>query len=521
MCFILGADFYQAVAAGDVEMVTDHIDHMDATGIVLKSGRRLDADVIITATGIQLQALGGVTVSIDGEKINPHERFAFRRHLLEDVPNAAWCFGYSNASWTLGADMTARSVAKLLAYMDSHGYTHAYPHLGDAHMPEQPVFNLQSGYVLRAQNVLPKSGVRRPWAVTHNYLRDAIGKRFESIEESMVFGRATTASAPQAQSEAASVRLALLSVRRARGARRPRRRWWLVERATRRQSIATHRGGIRHRESCAQRRGMSTARVCRRRRIDPGRQRLSASSTPDMAHEYPLVMFGSARRDVLQVAGHQPAAEAASVGQPWRNEQARAFGGVAVGCRHRQRSVDADRKAPHRSRMRLQIQARAGIKRLARPQPDRRAAGLWKRRRRPCPHADLLVNRTGGYRDDRGHRRNRRVLRWGWAATHSRLRRRSSARSASPSGKRRHVLRSGRFTADSGSRSRACWRTRRSPATMSGKEFWSPSPPRSPGWRSAGSCPRSSIRRTAFYPNWFYCLVEAVAAAALFVVSVR
>ena len=202
MCFILGGDLYRAVAAGDVEMVTDHIDHVDASGIVLKSGRHLDADVIITATGIQLQALGGVGVSIDGEKINPHERFAFRRHLLEDVPNVAWCFGYSNASWTLGADMTARSVAKLLAYMDSHGYTHAYPHLGDAHMPEQPVFNLQSGYVLRSQNVLPKSGVRRPWAVTHNYLRDALGNRFDGIEESMVFGRAATASAPPAQSQA-------------------------------------------------------------------------------------------------------------------------------------------------------------------------------------------------------------------------------------------------------------------------------------------------------------------------------
>ena len=145
-------------------MVTDHIDHVDATGIVLSSGRHLDADVIITATGIQLQALGGVTVSIDGEKINPHDRFVFRRHLLEDVPNAAWCLGYTNASWTLGADMTARSVAKLLAYMDSHGYTHAYPHLGDVHMPEQPVFNLQSGYVLRSPDVLPKSGIRRPWA---------------------------------------------------------------------------------------------------------------------------------------------------------------------------------------------------------------------------------------------------------------------------------------------------------------------------------------------------------------------
>ncbi len=189
LCLILDGDLYRAVAAGDVEMVTDHIDHIDATGVVLRSDRRLDADVIITATGVQLQALGGVTVSLDGEKISPHDRFSFRRHLLEDVPNAAWCFGYTNASWMLGADITARSVAKLLAYMDSHGYTHAYPHLAGVHMPEQPLFNLQSGYVLRSPDVFPKSGVRGPWAMKHNYLRDALAHRFASIEDSMVFGR--------------------------------------------------------------------------------------------------------------------------------------------------------------------------------------------------------------------------------------------------------------------------------------------------------------------------------------------
>ena len=198
MCFLLGSDLYKAVAAGDVEMVTDHVDHMDATGIVLRSGRHLDADVIITATGIQLQALGGTTVSLDGEKINPHDRFFFRRHLLEDVPNAAWCMGYTNASWTLGADLTAQAVAKLLAYMDSHGYTRAYPQLGGLDVPEQPAFNLQSGYVMRSLDVLPKSGVRRPWALTHNYLRDVFGARFESIEESMVFGRVEAAQAESA-----------------------------------------------------------------------------------------------------------------------------------------------------------------------------------------------------------------------------------------------------------------------------------------------------------------------------------
>ena len=87
--------------------------------------------------------------------------------------------------------------------MDSHGYTHAYPHLGNVHMPEQPAFNLQSGYVQRSLDVLPKSGTRRPWALTHNYLRDVLSHRFESIEESMVFGRAATASAPSTPSRAA------------------------------------------------------------------------------------------------------------------------------------------------------------------------------------------------------------------------------------------------------------------------------------------------------------------------------
>jgi cation diffusion facilitator CzcD-associated flavoprotein CzcO len=190
VCFVVGADLYTAISEGKVEVVTDYIDHMDPGGIVLKSGRHLDADVIVTATGLQLQVLGGITVNVDGEKVKPHDRFMYRRHMLEDVPNMAWCVGYTNASWTLGADMTAQSVAKLLEYMDSHGYTRAYPHLGDSHMPQQPTFNLQSGYVLRGQHVLPKSGTRRPWVVSHNFVRDVLEHRFTPVERSMVFGRA-------------------------------------------------------------------------------------------------------------------------------------------------------------------------------------------------------------------------------------------------------------------------------------------------------------------------------------------
>jgi cation diffusion facilitator CzcD-associated flavoprotein CzcO len=192
LCVILDGDFYTQIGDGRVEVVTDHVDHLDAAGIVLKSGRRIDADIIVTATGLQLQALGGIELSIDGSEIKPTERFVYKEHLLEDVPNMAWCIGYTNASWTLRADMTARAVAKLLAYMDSHGYTHAYPHLGDVPMREKPTFDLQSGYVQRSPNALPKSGIHRPWNVRHNYVLDLVDHRFDRIEESMVFGRAHT-----------------------------------------------------------------------------------------------------------------------------------------------------------------------------------------------------------------------------------------------------------------------------------------------------------------------------------------
>ena len=203
LCFIVGADLYKAISDGSVEMVTDHIDHIDASGIALKSGRHLDADVIVTATGLQLQALGGITVSRDGEKIDPHEHFLYRRYMLEGVPNAAWCVGYVNFSWTLGADMTAQNIAKLLAYMDSHGYTHAYPHLGDVDMPEKPALNLQAGYILRSLDILPKAGNRRPWLMGQNFLYDVIDNRLRPIEESIVFGRAATASAPSGPSRVA------------------------------------------------------------------------------------------------------------------------------------------------------------------------------------------------------------------------------------------------------------------------------------------------------------------------------
>ncbi|WP_343572786.1 NAD(P)/FAD-dependent oxidoreductase [Mycobacterium sp.] len=195
LCLIPDADLYVAIGEGRAEVVTDHIDHFDSTGIALKSGKHLDADVIVTATGLQLQALGGVAVTMDGAEVKPQDRFVYKAHMLEDVPNLFWCVGYTNASWTLRADITARATAKLLDHMTSHGYTHAYPHLADEPMPEKSAWDLQAGYVLRAPHALPKSGIKRPWNVRQNYFADAIDYRFDRIEEAMVFGRAEQKSA--------------------------------------------------------------------------------------------------------------------------------------------------------------------------------------------------------------------------------------------------------------------------------------------------------------------------------------
>lgn len=189
LCMVPDGDLFAAITSGTVDMVTDQIERFDASGIELKSGHHLDADIIVTATGLQLLAFGGITLSVDGKTIEPHERFLFKSHLLQGVPNFAWSVGYTNASWTLRADMTARAVAKLLRHMRLQGHTHAYPWLDDPSMPTRPLWDLKAGYVTRAPDALPKAGTRGKWRVRHNYYRDAIDNRFDDVTESMVFGR--------------------------------------------------------------------------------------------------------------------------------------------------------------------------------------------------------------------------------------------------------------------------------------------------------------------------------------------
>jgi cation diffusion facilitator CzcD-associated flavoprotein CzcO len=190
MCLIPDADLYAAIREGRAEVVTDHIDHVDRTGIALQSGGHLDADIIVTATGLQLQALGGTRISVDGAPIEPRDRFVYKSHMLDGVPNLFWCVGYTNGSWTLRTDLTAKSAAKLLAHMSSRGHTHAYPHLGDRPLTVKPSWNSSAGYVQRGQHAQPKSSTRRPWISRDDYIADVIDGRFHRSREAMVFGRA-------------------------------------------------------------------------------------------------------------------------------------------------------------------------------------------------------------------------------------------------------------------------------------------------------------------------------------------
>jgi cation diffusion facilitator CzcD-associated flavoprotein CzcO len=190
MCFIPDMDLYVAIRQGHVRMETDSIDYFDASGIVLKSGAHISADIVVTATGVELQAFGGVILSIDGTAIATHDRFTYKAYMLEGVPNMGWCIGQINASWTLRADQSSIAFAKLLKYMSKRRYTSAYPDRNGEAVGEKSILPLDSGYIRRSVDSFPKSGIKRPWDVRQNHIADAIEHRFSSIKQAMVFGPA-------------------------------------------------------------------------------------------------------------------------------------------------------------------------------------------------------------------------------------------------------------------------------------------------------------------------------------------
>ncbi|MFI2282508.1 flavin-containing monooxygenase [Nocardia beijingensis] len=172
LCAVPDADFFKAMKKGTAEVVTDHIDTFVPEGIRLKSGRVLEADIVITATGLQLLAFGGIAPSVDGVRVDLSEQFVWQGAMLTGVPNFAVCIGYTNASWTLRADLTSRLVCKVLNHMDRRDYAAVVPEPRGT-LEEHPLLDLASGYIQRSIGDFPRQGGRHPWKVRQNYLLDS------------------------------------------------------------------------------------------------------------------------------------------------------------------------------------------------------------------------------------------------------------------------------------------------------------------------------------------------------------
>jgi cation diffusion facilitator CzcD-associated flavoprotein CzcO len=177
LCAVPDGDMFAAIREGKAEVVTDHIDHFNSSGIALKSGNQLDADIVVIATGLKLKFGGDIAYCIDGEEIDPTERFVYRGMMLSGVPNLAMSVGYTNSSWTLKTDLTAKYVCGLLKKMKRGGYSHVIPTPSDE-MNEVPLLDFDAGYVLRARDIMPKSGDRQPWKNNDSYTKDYASLEF-------------------------------------------------------------------------------------------------------------------------------------------------------------------------------------------------------------------------------------------------------------------------------------------------------------------------------------------------------
>ncbi|MDQ6837267.1 MAG: NAD(P)/FAD-dependent oxidoreductase [Actinomycetota bacterium] len=188
LCVVPDGDLFKAIKRGSVSVVTDHIDTFTDKGLRLQSGDELEADIIITATGLDLLFMGGIALSVDGEPVDLPSKLTYKGMMLEGVPNLAIAIGYTNASWTLKCDLTCDYVCRLLNQMHARGVRQGTPVNSDASVIAQPLLGLTSGYVLRSAEHFPKQGSRYPWQVHQSYLRDYRALKMRGIDDpAMVF----------------------------------------------------------------------------------------------------------------------------------------------------------------------------------------------------------------------------------------------------------------------------------------------------------------------------------------------
>jgi cation diffusion facilitator CzcD-associated flavoprotein CzcO len=191
LCLVPDADLFAAIGNGSAEVVTDHIETFTEDGLKLKSGKTLPADIVVTATGLRMQLMSGMEVVVDGRTVDLAKGFSYKGMMFSDVPNLASAFGYTNASWTLKADLTSEYVCRLLNSLDRAGADYCVPRI-DGAMEVAPWLDFSSGYVTRSMDQFPKQGLRKPWKVHQNYALDLVALRFGKVEDGvMEFGKKT------------------------------------------------------------------------------------------------------------------------------------------------------------------------------------------------------------------------------------------------------------------------------------------------------------------------------------------
>jgi cation diffusion facilitator CzcD-associated flavoprotein CzcO len=186
LCLVPDDDLFTAIKSGRASVATDEITKFDATGLRLKSGQHIDADVIVTATGLKLLFLAGLDISVDGKHVDFAKRFTYKGMMYNDVPNLAASFGYTNASWTLKCDLTCEYVCRLLNHMDKTGTASATPRVNENEIEPDAFLNFSSGYVLRAIDQMPKQGKAAPWKLHQNYALDLMGLRFGKLDDGVM-----------------------------------------------------------------------------------------------------------------------------------------------------------------------------------------------------------------------------------------------------------------------------------------------------------------------------------------------
>ena len=188
LCLIPDGDLFASIRSGKVTIATGAIERFTPEGLRLATGEEVAADVVVTATGLVVRLLGGIQLDVDGTPIVGSERVIYKGMMLDGVPNLFLSFGYTNASWTLRSDITARSVCRLLNHLRKKGANVVTPRLPSDHTGRTPVVDFSSGYVQRALPILPSHGARHPWLVKQNYVKDRFAMRFSRIDEDLEFG---------------------------------------------------------------------------------------------------------------------------------------------------------------------------------------------------------------------------------------------------------------------------------------------------------------------------------------------